>query len=280
MNIIEFRDYFRFYLKLKFSVNEIDFIYKYLLKEFFDFESTILGLNPKMIFNLDQKARLNEALLLIKDDFPLQYIVGKSKFLDFEIIVNTDVLIPRPETEELVKWVLKFCKNDQVIYDLCTGSGCIALAIKKNKPKTNVVGVDISDKAIFVAKKNSKLLTLFIKWINQDIRFMQSKTSSIDIIVANPPYIHPIEKKKIKPNVLKHEPHIALFSPKSDPIYYYRYCINFAKKCLRTGGKLFFEINPNYIKEIENLLLDKCFSNIIVKKDFFGKKRMLSADKI
>ena len=111
MNIIEFRDYFRFYLKLKFSVNEIDFIYKYLLKEFFNFESTILGLNPKMIFNLDQKARLNEALLLIKDDFPLQYIVGKSKFLDFEIIVNTDVLIPRPETEELVKWVLKFCKN-------------------------------------------------------------------------------------------------------------------------------------------------------------------------
>ena len=279
MNIIQFRNLFRKVLSPKFEVNEIDFFYKTLLNSFFKLESTIIGLNPKLDLLVHQEVKLNNALLLIQDDCPIQYVTGKASFLDFEIFVNSNVLIPRPETEELVYWVLKSCKNGQNVFDLCTGSGCIALGLKKMNPYLKIKGVDISKKAILMAKKNSKKLNLDIDWEVKDLKKIKYQDSSIDVIVSNPPYIYPGEKNAMQPRVLNYEPHIALFTPNNDPVLYYRYCINFAKKTLRNGGKLFFEINPNYIKDIENLLSNANFSNIKVKYDLFGKKRMLSSEK-
>jgi len=279
MNIIEFRNLYREVLSSKFEIYEIDFMYKKLLNSFYNLESTIIGLKPKMKLSSRQEIKLNNALSLIQDDCPLQYIIGYSDFLDFELYVNKNVLIPRPETEELVDWVLKSCKNKQNIFDLCTGSGCIALGLKKNNPSLNITGIDISKKAILIAMKNSKKLNLDINWVVQDLKKMKSKDSFIDIIVSNPPYVFPDEKKDMQPRVLNHEPHIALFTPISDPVYFYKYCVNFAKTSLRKGGKLFFEINPNYIDEVENLLLNSDFSKIEIRKDVFGKKRMLSSEK-
>ena len=279
MNIIEFRNFFREALHPKFDFDEIDFIYKKLLNSFFDIQSTDIGLNPKMVLSVFQETKLNNALALIKDDCPLQYVISKASFLDFEIFVDCNVLIPRPETEELVNWVLKSTKTGQNIFDLCTGSGCIALGLKKNNPSLNLTGIDISEKAISIALKNSKKLDLHIDWVVKDLKKMNYTDSSIDIIVANPPYVYPDEKKSMHPRVLNHEPHIALFTPNNDPVIYYEYCIDFAKKSLRNSGKLFFEINPNYINEIEFLLSKSNFSNIKIKNDLFGKKRMLSSEK-
>ena len=279
MNIIQFRNLYREALSYKLELNEIDFIYKKLLNSFFKLESTVVGLNPQMDLSSKQEKKLNNALLLIHDDCPLQYVIGNSPFLDFEVYVDPNVLIPRPETEELVNWILKSCKNGQNIFDLCTGSGCIALGLKKHNPTLNITGLDISKKAILIAVKNAKKLNLDINWIVEDLKKIKSENSSIDIIVSNPPYIYPDEKKNMQPGVLNHEPHLALFTPINDPVCYYRYCIDFAKKSLRKGGKLFFEINPNYINDIESLLSNSNFSNIEVRNDFFKKKRMLSSEK-
>jgi len=279
MDIFESRNIFREVLSPKFKVNEIDFIYKRLLNSFFEFDPTIIGLNPKMKLSFLQEKRLINALSLIQNNCPLQYVTGKASFLDFELFVSPDVLIPRPETEELVNWVLESCINGQKIFDLCTGSGCIALGIKKNNPTLNLTGIDISEKAILIAIKNSKKLNVDVNWIVKDLKKIESEESSIDLIVSNPPYVHPDDKKIMHSRVVDYEPHIALFTPFKNPVYYYKYCINFAKKSLKNKGKLFFEVNPNYINDIETLLLNSSFSNINVRKDIFGKKRMLSADK-
>ena len=279
MNIIEYRNIFREVLSSKFKANEIDFIYKRLLSSFFEFDSTIIGLNPNIKFSSLQKKKMKNALSLIQNNCPLQYVTGKASFLDFELFVSPDVLIPRPETEELTNWVLKSCRNGQKVYDLCTGSGCIALGIKKNNPTLNVTGIDISEKAILIAIKNSIKLQVDVNWIVNDVKKIGSEHSYIDLIVSNPPYVYPDEKKNMHSRVLDYEPHIALFTPINNPVYYYKYCISFAKKNLRYGGKLFFEVNPNYINDIETLLLNSSFSNINVRKDIFGNKRMLSADK-
>lgn len=279
MNIIQYRNLFRKVLSPKFELNEIDFIYKTLLNSFFNLESTVIGLNPKLNFLAYQEVKLENALESIHDDCPLQYVTGKASFLDFDIFVNSNVLIPRPETEELVYWVLKSCKKGYNVFDLCTGSGCIALGLKKLNPSLKITGIDISKKAILMAEKNSKKLNLDIDWEVKDLKQIKYEDSAIDIIVSNPPYISHGEKNAMHPRVLNYEPHIALFSPNNDPVLYYKYCINFAKKSLRNGGKLFFEINPNYIIHIENLLSNANFSNIEIRNDLFGKKRMLSSEK-
>ena len=279
MNIIEFRNLFREVLRPKFKVNEIDFIYKKLLYSFFRLESTVIGLNPKMDLTFFQEKKMKIALSSIQKDSPLQYVIGKAPFLDFELFVNSNVLIPRPETEELVRWVLESCENGQNIMDLCTGSGCIALGLKKNNSTLKITGIDISQKAILIGIKNSKKLNLEVSWLVKDIKNIELEDSFIDIIVSNPPYIYPEEKKIMHSRVLDYEPHIALFTPIDDPVCYYKYCINFAKKSLRVGGKLFFEINPNYINDIKNLLISSNFSSLETRKDVFGKNRMLSAKK-
>ena len=280
MTIIQFRDLFRSTLCYQFRYSEIDYMFKSILVSFFRFKPTIIGLNPNKLLTNKQAIKLNDSLSLIKKNCPLQYVIGKAFFLDLEIFVNKDVLIPRPETEELVVWSSKYIKSNDEVIDLCTGSGCIALAIKKMNPFTHITGLDISKKAISLAKKNSKKLNIEVDWIVADITDYNEKGKKFDIIISNPPYVHPDEIPNIHERVLNYEPEFALFTPKDDPIFFYKYCINFAIKALKSGGKLFFEVNPNYCDQVENQILKKYFSNIKIKKDFRGKNRMLSATKL
>tara|TARA_B110000008_G_C16845186_1_gene514383 strand:- start:194 stop:961 length:768 start_codon:yes stop_codon:yes gene_type:complete len=254
-------------------------MFKTILISFFKFKPTIIALDPQKRLSKFQASKLNHSLFLIKNNCPLQYITGKSFFLNLEINVDSNVLIPRPETEELALWSTKSLTNGDKVIDLCTGSGCIALALKTNNPSISVKGIDKSERAILLAKKNSKNLNIDIEWVTADVIDFQEEKCSLDLVISNPPYIHPSEIKSIQPRVINYEPKLALFTPNDDPIYYYKHCINFANNALKKGGKLFFELNPNYYKKVENQVLRSNFSEVEIKKDFMGKKRMLSATK-
>ncbi len=279
MNIIQFRELFRDTLSSQFKIVEVDYMFKTILISFFKFKPTIIALDPQKRLSKFQASKLNHSLFLIKNNCPLQYITGKSFFLNLEINVDSNVLIPRPETEELALWSTKSLTNGDKVIDLCTGSGCIALALKTNNPSISVKGIDKSERAILLAKKNSKNLNIDIEWVTADIIDFQEEKCSLDLVISNPPYIHPSEIKSIQPRVINYEPKLALFTPNDDPIYYYKHCINFANNALKKGGKLFFELNPNYYKKVENQVLRSNFSEVEIKKDFMGKKRMLSATK-
>ena len=279
MNILQYREHFRETLIPKFKSVEVDFMFKSIINSFFEFEPTVMALSPSKNLSKGQISKLNDSLLLIKKNCPLQYIIGKTFFLDFEINVNSNVLIPRPETEELVLWSIDSLTNGDRVIDLCTGSGCIAIALKKNNPSLIVKGIDKSEKAISLARKNSKKLNVDIEWLTADITNFKEEESLFDIVISNPPYIHPSEIINMHPRVLDYEPKLALFTPKNDPIFYYKCCIDFADKSLKKGGKLFLELNPNYFKEVENQVLNANFKEILIKKDFMEKKRMLSAIK-
>ena len=279
MNIIQFRELFRDTLSSQFKIVEVDYMFKTILISFFKFKPTIIALDPQKRLSKFQASKLNHSLFLIKNNCPLQYITGKSFFLNLEINVDSNVLIPRPETEELALWSTKSLTNGDKVIDLCTGSGCIALALKTNNPSISVKGIDKSERAISLAKKNSKNLNIDIEWVTADVIDFQEEKCSLDLVISNPPYIHPSEIKSIQPRVINYEPKLALFTPNDDPIYYYKHCINFANNALKKGGKLFFELNPNYYKKVENQVLRSNFSEVEIKKDFMGKKRMLSATK-
>ena len=279
MNIIQFRELFRDTLSSQFKIVEVDYMFKTILISFFKFNHTIIALDPQKRLSKFQASKLNHSLFLIKNNCPLQYITGKSFFLNLEINVDSNVLIPRPETEELALWSTKSLTNGDKVIDLCTGSGCIALALKINNPSISVKGIDKSERAILLAKKNSKNLNIDIEWVTADIIDFHEEKCSLDLVISNPPYIHPSEIKSIQPRVINYEPKLALFTPNDDPIYYYKHCINFANNALKKGGKLFFELNPNYYKKVENQVLRSNFSEVEIKKDFMGKKRMLSATK-
>jgi len=219
---------------------------------------------------------------LLKNE-PIQYVTEVAHFMDLELFVNKNVLIPRPETEELVLWIYEEIKDSKIqhnILDIGTGSGCIAISLKKLNPIFNVFALDFSDEAIEVAKKNTKNLKLEIDFYQADILKIEKLNSKkFSLIVSNPPYVLESEKKLIKNNVLDFEPHTALFVSDNDPLLFYKSIANFAFNNLEENGLLFFEINEKYGEEIVKMLIQKKFKNIELRKDFFGKDRMIKASK-
>jgi release factor glutamine methyltransferase len=232
--------------------------------------------------------RLSESDLLkiiytvkgLKENKPLAYILGEWEFYGLSLKVNEYTLIPRPETEELVELIINENKHKDklTIVDIGTGSGCIALALKKNLPNAEVNAWDISDDALNIAAKNAKLndLTLYFKNIDIVKYSSQISTEKYDVIVSNPPYISIEEKKLMQENVLNYEPHLALFVQNDNPLLFYEMISDFALLSLSPLGKLYFEINEKYGAEVENLLKDKNFKNIHVMKDINEKDRMIS----
>ena len=197
-------------------------------------------------------------------------------------IVDENTLIPRPETEELVAWVVEevaketLQKNQKLsILDIGTGTGCIPVSLAKNIPKSNVSAIDISKKALEIAKKNALLNDTEIDFFEIDILTSQSLPQQFDIIVSNPPYVRELEKKEIKKNVLQNEPHLALFVANDNPLVFYKKIANLAKKFLTKKGILFFEINQYLEKETKKMLEKKGFKNIELRKDLFGNYRMI-----
>lgn len=214
---------------------------------------------------------------------PIQYILGQAHFYGLQLKVNENVLIPRQETEELVELIITSQKTrgDLKIIDLGTGSGCIAIALKKYLPHADVYAVDISDKAIALAAENASLNMANIEFYRADIldKNCWNSLPQVDIIVSNPPYIPIKEKAEMDKNVIDNEPHIALFTPYNSPLLFYENIANFALINVIENGKLFFEVHENYANEVKNLLENKSFMYVKIHKDMSGKNRMVSCIK-
>ena len=219
--------------------------------------------------------RIKQIIADLKTKKPIQYILGETEFYGLQFKVNEHTLIPRPETEELVEWILK--EEFSSALDIGTGSGCIAITLAKNT-NAKITAIDISKEAIDVAKENTKNNKVEIDFMLQDI--LQAETlSKVDLIVSNPPYILNSEKEKMESNVLDFEPDLSLFISDNDPLLFYKKIGVLAEKSLNCGGKLYFEINEKYGAEILEMLSKIGFVDIALKKDINDKDRMVKATK-
>lgn len=282
MTYLEGRSLFRKELKPLFEVKEIDFYFKTILKSFFKIDPTAFALDPHRDFNKSQEDQLGKVLQHFLSEKPLQYIIGKSYFRDLMLEVNKSVLIPRPETEELVSWVLEDhneLSQNQTVLDCGTGSGCIAIALAKEQTKFEVFAVDVDPTVLEVGIQNAFENNAQVKFIKQDILNLESLDLKVNIIVSNPPYITPSEQIEMKPNVLKHEPHLALFVPEEDPLIYYRSILEYGMSHLVKKGLIYFEINPRFLTEMKNLILSYEMYTVEERKDIFDKMRMLKVQK-
>ncbi|MFY8165735.1 MAG: peptide chain release factor N(5)-glutamine methyltransferase [Sediminibacterium sp.] len=210
---------------------------------------------------------------------PIQYIIGKSWFMGEEYLVNENVLIPRPETEELVEWIVEYASiinKPLKIIDIGTGSGCIAIALKKSLPTCALTGLDISSAALIVAKENGEQLNAQVEWIQEDILMSASLPDTYDIMVSNPPYIPIRELADMQEQVKDYEPNIALFVLNEDPLVFYKAIARLGKQCLSINGQLFFEIHFDQGKNIL-ALLDEMGYHAELRQDMFGKNRMVRA---
>jgi release factor glutamine methyltransferase len=220
---------------------------------------------------------LQNVLSELKYQIPIQYIIGETEFYGLPFKVDKNVLIPRPETEELVEWIVQNHKNENniKILDIGTGSGCIAISLAKNLPKAQVSAIDISAEALNVAKNNAALNQVNVNFINADILTISKLPAAFDIIVSNPPYVRELEKNEMQQNVLSNEPHIALFVKNENPLLFYDKIAELAKNQLTENGVLYFEINQYLSAETVELLKTKGFKNIEIKKDIYGVDRMV-----
>ncbi|GAB3542682.1 peptide chain release factor N(5)-glutamine methyltransferase [Pontibacter brevis] len=230
-----------------------------------------------------QEVQVREAIERLQQQEPVQYVLGVAHFYGLELQVDERVLIPRPETEELVDLVLKEHKGQQglQVLDICTGSGCIPLALAANLTAAKAYGLEVSAGALEVAKANSGKYELPVEWLQQDIfaPVQSMAVGSLDIITSNPPYVLEEEKQLMRPNVLQYEPHLALFVPDTDALKYYRRITAVAKELLKEEGKLYFEINERYGRQVQELLLEAGFAAATVVQDLFGKDRIVRAVK-
>ena len=283
MLLSEFRIYFRKILSEFYSNREIDTFFKILIDFYFDWKSTFIGLNPNYVLDSNQLQKLKFALAELELGKPIQYVTNQAFFLNNDFYVNDSVLIPRPETEELVKWVLDDINEYKItsphLMDIGTGSGCIPISLAKANREIKLTAIDLSKEALIIAKKNASKHKVKIDFVQEDIQSLSHLNRTFDIIVSNPPYIHPDEKKDILPNVLNHEPHMALFTPNNDPVYFYRLIINFASKVLKSLGGLYLEINPKFLELLKSNFSSRNFSEVEVRNDIFGKPRMLKVIK-
>ena len=225
------------------------------------------------------KNKVDEILQRLKRYEPIQYILGETRFHGMDLIIKPGVLRPRPETDELVDIIIDQNKNkeDLKVLDLCCGSGCIALALKRNLPFSCVTAVDFSSDAIEVAQENSRLLKAKLELRQEDI-FDWMPTGKYDIIVSNPPYVMDHEALEMEKNVLDYEPHEALFVRDDNPLQYYLRISEIALACLEEGGKLYLEINPLKADDLLSLLEAKGFTNVEIIKDSFGKRRFITCE--
>ncbi|WBX74671.1 peptide chain release factor N(5)-glutamine methyltransferase [Tenacibaculum pacificus] len=296
MNLQHFKTIFSDDLKYTYPQTEIDTFFFYLIEDYLGFQR--IDVIMKSDFEIPEEKQLlfNNVIQRLKNEEPIQYILGNTEFYGYPFLVNKNTLIPRPETEELVEWILsefsdiKNLQRDEVlkpltILEIGTGTGCIPISLKKNLSNSDVSAIDISKEALKIASENAKLNNVDVQFIEQDIlkaddlNFINSSTSNInfDVIVSNPPYVRELEKIEIKNNVLENEPHLALFVDDNNPLIFYDKIADLAKKHLTENGLLFFEINQYLGKETVKMLIDKGFKNIELKKDFSGNDRMIKA---
>ena len=259
---------------------EIESFFYIVLESFHNKKRIDLALNPAMEMDAVQLLRWESVLADLKTEKPIQYILGETEFYGLPFLVNENTLIPRPETEELVEWIISDnniqhpTSNIQLL-DIGTGSGCIAISLAKNLPSAQVAAIDVSEKALATAHKNAEINKVDVNFILNNILETEVLDEKYDVIVSNPPYVRNLEKQEIKPNVLEYEPHLALFVEDNDALLFYRKIAALAKKNLSENGKLYFEINQYLGKETVELLEEMGFKNVVLKKDIYGNDRMI-----
>lgn len=225
------------------------------------------------------RSEIDSILCRLMRHEPIQYITGEARFHGMDFRVTPDVLIPRPETDELVDIICDRAADapDLRVLDVATGSGCIAIALARSLRFPHVEAIDISEPAIKVAKENARRLKADVHFITADIFHWQPSPACLDIIVSNPPYIDESEKKEIDRNVLAYEPHGALFVPDDNPLLFYKRIADIATEALADNGRVYFEINPRHASEMSEMMDAKGFSRVEVIKDSYGKDRFVAA---
>ena len=281
MTLREGQEHFKAGLGGFFQSSEIDFYYKTLLKDGLNRDPIQLSIEPWVELTSEEEFFVKESLSKLIAHQPLQYVLGKTHFRDLTLKVDKRVLIPRPETEEMVDWVLEdFKKLNQklILIDMGTGSGCIGIALAKAQPYFSVFALDKDVDILDLTAENAKLNGVQIKCIEQDMNQMNTLKLKIDVIVSNPPYVMLSEQNQMKSNVLDYEPHQAIFISNKDPLLFYRLILEFAADNLKPKGFIYFEINPLLLKELKDLIIS--FSYIVFERlDIFKKVRMLRLQK-
>jgi len=289
MLLKQYKSHFFDALKNMQDEREIESFFFILTEYLHNLKRVDVALNPNFEISEEEVEKWNAILVDLQQEKPIQYIIGEAWFYGLRFEVNENTLIPRPETEELVDWILNSPITQNLtpitILDIGTGSGCIPIALKANLPQANVSAIDISEKALEVAKRNAKINNVEINFIQTNILEVEDLSqlpSSIthypslyNIIVSNPPYVRVLEKQEIKKNVLDYEPHLALFVDDTDALLFYRKIAQLALKNLTPNGLLFFEINQYLGKETVALLENLGFNNIELRKDIYGNDRMI-----
>ncbi|WP_295711703.1 peptide chain release factor N(5)-glutamine methyltransferase [Mucilaginibacter sp.] len=285
--MITIQEVFEDYKKLNniYSSNETEALSLLAISEITQTSKATIKAFPEKVLTAEQLERLQNILAELLTGKPIQYILGVTEFYGLPFKVNPSVLIPRPETEELVEWILsemQKVKNKGFsgrIIDIGTGSGCIAVTLKKNVPGAVVFAIDISEDALRTAEDNAELNETEVNFLNLDIlNFLPDNIiPKSDIIVSNPPYVTQDDKKQMHNNVTDFEPHTALFVPEDDPLIFYRAIADFALVNLKPDGYLFFEINENLGNETVELLQQKGFKKIELRQDMSGRDRMISS---
>jgi len=281
MTLIELKKIFLHDLKETFPSEEIESFFYLLTEHHLNKRRLDFALQPDFIVDPHTKVLFEAALAQLKKEYPIQYIIGFTEFLGLTFEVNQHVLIPRPETEELVTWVLNSHKGkkDLHILDIGTGSGCIPIALAKNLDKAIIDAIDLSEAALLVAKKNAALNEVHIDFIQNDIFQIEAFDKTYDLIISNPPYVRESEKLSMHNNVLRYEPEIALYVDDQNPLIFYKRIAELAQLSLKDGGELFLEINQYLGKGLMDLLSNNGFGEIEIKKDFYDADRMIRAVK-
>lgn len=262
---------------------EIHSFFYLLCDSFLNYRRFDVSMNHDRLLSKPTMARFDSALARLQAREPIQYILGCTEFYGLPFQVNKHTLIPRPETEELVDWILSHFQNQDAVLDILdigTGSGCIAVALAKNLPRASISALDISHKAIALAKENAINNQVSVSFSDQDILDTKSLEKKYDVIVSNPPYVRQQEKKAMHTNVLAYEPSNALFVSNEDPLLFYRKIAQLAKVSLKANGWLYFEINEYLSLEMESLLGETGFMNIEIKNDFRAVPRMIKCQKL
>ncbi len=258
---------------------EIHSFTQLIIEKLTGFSRTEIIVNKNTLFSEKQRKEVESFIEKLKNFLPIQYILGETEFYGLTFQVNSSVLIPRPETEELVEWIRNEndCNANLRMLDIGTGSGCIAIILKHEFQHSEVDAFDISEEALETARMNAELNNLTVSFSKVDILNPPEFETKWDIIVSNPPYVLEKEKEEILPNVLDYEPHVALFVPDNDPLLFYLKIALFAQQHLQPNGKLYFEINRTAGRATVDLLSGMGFSGIELRKDISGNDRMVKA---
>ena len=280
MLLKQYKNHFFEALNSVHDANEIESFFFILIEYFHNLKRIDLALNPDFEISDEEVLKWEAIISDLKTEKPIQYSIGETWFYDSKFYVNEHTLIPRPETEELVDWIIKTHKSkDKIdklaVLDIGTGTGCIPISLKKNIPQAEVFAIDVSEEALKIAHKNAETNQVQINFILQNILETKDLNQNFDVIVSNPPYVRNLEKQEIKKNVLEFEPHLALFVEDTDALLFYRKIAQLALKNLTANGLLFFEINQYLGKETVELLETLGFKNVELKKDIYGNDRMI-----